>query len=154
MNYPKYDLVSNDASTIFEFISIGNNGEISKAILYASTNDENVYNLSFGNKIMSGSGQFNIDDRIITDNGDRNIILATVAWSVYIFTEKYPNYYVFFRGSTPSRTRLYRMAISNSLGEISETFSIFGAMINKNGKVMNVPFNPKNDFFGFIIKRK
>jgi hypothetical protein len=95
-----------------------------------------------------------LDDSIITNNGDRNVILATVARSVYIFTEKYPEKIVFFKGSTLGRTRLYRRAISINLEELSETFTIFGAIKNEFGNVISVPFKRNGDFFGFIIKRK
>lgn len=98
--------------------------------------------------------RYTLDDSIITNNGNRNKILATVASSVYIFTEKYPKKMVFFKGSALARTRLYRRALSINLEELSETFIIFGSIKNELGNVNSVPFKSNGDFFGFIIKRK
>jgi len=103
---------------------------------------------------MKFKKKYFLNDSTITNNGDRNIILATVAKSVYLFTEKYPNKLVFFKGSTVGRTRLYRRAISINLQELSETFTIFGAIKNEFDNVTSVAFKPNEDFFGFIIKRK
>lgn len=155
MKHLKYDLYRNTDTTIFEFKSIGTNGEITKVIVFNATQTEEIYNLAFGDLIYNEvQKKYILDDSTITDNGDRNIILATVARSVYIFTEKYPEKVVFFKGSTLARTRLYRRAISINLEELSETFIIFGAIKNEFGNIITVPFKPNGDFLGFIIKRK
>ncbi|QOG01528.1 hypothetical protein [Flavobacterium sp. MDT1-60] len=155
MKHIKYDLYRNTDTTIFEFKSIGANGEITKVIIFSATQSVEIYNLAFGDLIYNEvQKKYILDDSTITDNGDRNIILATVARSVYIFTKKYPEKMVFFKGSTLGRTRLYRRAISMNLEELSETFTIFGSIRNEFGSVISVPFKPNGDFFGFIIKRK
>lgn len=154
MNYPIYDLSSNSNSTIFSFISTGVHGDISKLIRYTITSNDKIYNLGFGNKIIINKEESLIDDLVITDNGDRDIILATVAKTTYIFTEQNPDKYVLFRGSTPSRTRLYRMAITKNYNELSKTFHIFGVHINSDGQLIDAPFDSNVDFDGFIIKRK
>lgn len=151
----KYDLYINTDTTIFEFKSIGPNGEITKVIVFNATQSSEIYNLAFGDLVYNEvQKRYTLDDSIITDNRDRNIILATVARSVYIFTEKYPEKIVFFKGSTLARTRLYRRAISINLEELSETFTIFGAIQNELGNVISIPFKANGNFFGFIIKRK
>lgn len=66
-----------------------------------------MFNLAFGDIDTDGG----IDDYHVTDNGDRNKILATVANAVDEFTRRYPMRWVYFRGSTEERTRLYRMAV-------------------------------------------
>lgn len=155
MKHIKYDLYRNSDTTIFEFKSIGSNGEITKVIIFSATQSKEIYNLAFGDLVYNEvKKRYILDDSVITDNGDRNLILSTVASSVYIFTEKYPEKIVFFKGSTLARTRLYRRAISINLEELSETFTIFGSIKNEFGNVISVPFKPNGDFFGFIIKRK
>lgn len=155
MKQLKYDLYRNSDTTIFEFKSTGKNGEITKVIVYSATQSEEIYNLAFGDLIFNGfQNKYILDESIVTNNGDRDIILGTVAISVYIFTEKYPEKMVFFKGSTIARTRLYRRVIKINLEELSETFVIFGAMKNEVGNVISVPFKPNEEFFGFIIKRK
>ncbi|KGO85742.1 hypothetical protein Q765_15105 [Flavobacterium rivuli WB 3.3-2 = DSM 21788] len=156
MNYPKYNLATNTDATVFEFVSEGTKGTIVKAIVYTVTDSEMVYNLGFGDKIIldEETGEIDVDDSVISDNGDRDMVLATVAKSAYIFTEIYPERALFFMGSTVSRTRLYRMAISKNFEEISKTFSIFGAILQVDGGIVDVPFDSKTDFYGFLIKRK
>lgn len=155
MNIPKYDLRTNTDFTLFEFKSNGPNGEIIKGIAYSVTKDETLYNLGFGDLVFDPIiNGFVIDDLAISDNGDRNLILATVAKSAYTFTEIYSDRSIFFKGSTKVRTRLYRRAISLNLKELSETFHIFGVIEDENGAILNIPFDSNGDFYGFIIKRK
>jgi len=65
-----------------------------------------------------------VNDYIKNDNKDRNKILATVAAAVYEFTSHYPDRFIFFVGSTPERTRLYRMALAINLDELNVDFEI------------------------------
>lgn len=155
MNISKYDLLTNTESTLFRFESYGTNGEISKGIAFTETKNKTLYNLAFGDLVFDPiQNIYIIDDLVVSDNGDRNEVLATVAKSAYTFSEIYPERNIFIKGSTKARTRLYRRAISLNLEELSETFHIFGAMEDKNGDVFDVPFDPNGDFYGFIIKRK
>ena len=96
----------------FEFVSEGPRGRIVKLVKYTETSVKGVYNLGFGDK-MGEEDDF--DDMVISDNKDSVRVLATVAETVYRFTNKFPNASVLATGSTPTRTRLYRIGISNSL---------------------------------------
>ena len=155
MNYPKYDFTENTQTTIFEFYSIGKYGVIEKIIKFTLTENEEVYNLGFGNKINIKGKDFSIDDSVISDNGDRDKVLATIAEAVYIFTEIHPDTYVYFTGNSESRNRLYRMAISNNFEELSMDFTIFGIVRNQVwSKTEAVPFNKAENFIGFLIKKK
>jgi hypothetical protein len=53
-------------------------------------------------------------------------VLATVAATVYAFLDKYPNVWIYATGSNKSRTRLYRMGITNNLEEILKDFEVYG----------------------------
>jgi len=157
MNYPKYDLKASTDFTIFEFMSSGIHGDIYKVIKYTVTQNPDIVNLGFGDKIniRDNNKTFDIDDLNITDNGDRNIILATIASTIYTFTTIYPNKYIFFSGSCKIRTRLYRIAISTNYKELVQTFHIFGILQNPDtGKYYDIPFNRRINFIGFLIKRK
>lgn len=109
----------------FEFESEGKIGRVPKLVAFQPTNLKGVYNLAFGDK-NADTGQIN--DKIITDNGDRDKVLATVAATVYAFTDKYPDSWVYLTGSTKSRTRLYRMGISRFLEELNEDFEVYGQL--------------------------
>lgn len=82
---------------------------------------EGYYNLAFGD-FNGNTGD--IDDKVITNNGDSLKILATVASIVYAFTGKYHEAKFFATGSSEFRTRLYRMCVTNNLEALKHDFLI------------------------------
>ena len=106
MNLKRYELRSDEEFTTFGFLSEGPKGKIEKIISFSLVNQNGLYNLAFGDvNPISGT----IDDRIVTDNGDSEKVLATVVAAVYAFCDKFPEAWVYATGSTAARTRLYRM---------------------------------------------
>lgn len=142
----KYFLESDKALTIFEFVSEGLKGRIELTIQYSLTNQRSVYNLGFG-AIDHESGV--IDDTVIINNGDTHKILSTVASSVYAFIDRHPGASVLAKGSTPARTRLYRMGITLNLTEIHRDFEVYGFSEGK----WHV-FKVKESYEAFLVKRK
>lgn len=71
-----------------------------------------------------------INDLAISNNGDRQKILATVASAVLEFTLFSPDAIIHAKGATPARTRLYQMGIALHFPEIIKLFHIKGL---KNG---------------------
>lgn len=146
MNYETYkDLKIREDFSVFDFTSEGKKGSIPKRIVFAETRWEGVYNLGFGDIGENGD----IDDYSISDNGDRNKILATVVNVVLTYTTRYPDRLIFFSGSTKNRTRLYRMAVGINLVELSEDFEIYAFV----GEEV-VPFTPNMEITAFLVKRK
>jgi hypothetical protein len=143
--YPDYKY-THDYS-VFDFVSIGKNGAIPKKITFTTTELEYVYNLAFGDVDENGD----IDDFRISDNGDRNKILATVFNVVDIYTKKFPERWIYFRGSTSERTRLYRIAVGLNLEELSEIFEIY-AFTDKQEELKL--FTKNMEISSFVIKRK
>ena len=131
---------------VFEFISIGPKGNIPKLIKYSATNLKDVYNLAFDDK-NNNSGQ--IDDTIISNNGDSEKILATVVASLYGFTEKHTEAWINAIGSTKSRTRLYRIGITKYISEIERDFEIYGLIQDEWHE-----FTLNTEYDGFLTKRK
>ena len=123
MNKPKYLYKSEEGLTFFEFFSEGPKGRIKKVVQYSETSTKNVFNLGFGDFNETTNS---IDDLSVTNNGDSLKVLATVASTVYAFTEKHPEAWIFATGSTIVRTRLYRMGITNNLAKITEDFKVYG----------------------------
>ncbi len=76
MKLPKYEIIASNSALSFEFTSVGKNGAVQKLVLYEQTDLPNVLNLGFGDKHPT-TGE--IDDLVITDNGDSEKVLATVA---------------------------------------------------------------------------
>jgi hypothetical protein len=102
--------------------------------------------LAFGDK-NTETGQIN--DRVLTDNGDRDKVLATVAATVYAFTDKYSDSWVYLIGSTKSRTRLYRMGIAKFFDELNQDFEVYGQLNDGWEK-----FKRDTEFEGFLVRRK
>ena len=146
MMFPRYELKSEETFTVFEFVSVGRNGEIPKIIQYSETNLKDFYNLGFGDRDLQ-SGE--IDDAVISDNGDSQKVLATVAASVYAFTDKYPEAWIYATGSTKSRTRLYRIGLTNNLAEITEDFELYG---QSEGEWRD--FSKGVEYDAFLVRRR
>lgn len=150
MNYDKYDSISGSKDSLeFGFTSEGPRGKFKKIVQFTQTDDPSIFNLGFGDKLENGD----IDDLIRNDNKDRNKILATIVAIIYEFTSIYSDKNVFFSGSTPERTRLYRMAISLNLNELEKDFEIFGVNFDGYRYVVNL-FESNKNYDGFIVKRK
>jgi len=109
----------------FGFESVGPNGRIMKAVRYTKINEESLYNLAFGD-FDPATGD--LDDLVVSNNGDLPKILNTVAATVYVFTTHYPAAAIFATGSTAARTRLYRMGLANNLTEIETDFVVLGLL--------------------------
>lgn len=148
MNKTKYLYKSEGFFKVFEFVSEGPKGQIRKMVQYTDTGTENVFNLAFGDYDENTD---NINDISITNNGDSTKVLATLASTVYAFTEKYPNAWVFATGSTVVRTRLYRMGITNNIEEIIADFDVYGLTTDTN---IWEEFIIGEDYEAFLITKK
>jgi hypothetical protein len=147
MMIPQYNLSVDETYTIYEFISTGKTS-ITKRVQFTKYS-ENYYNLGFGD-IDEETGV--PSDLTVSNNGDHENVLATVAECVNIFIAKYPDSLVYATGSTDSRTRLYRIGISKYLNEISEDYEIFGEIVGNKGKFEE--FQKDGKYTGFLVKRR
>ena len=147
MTKPKYLYKSEEDFLVYEFISEGPKGHIRKMVKYSFTGTENVYILGFGDFDTETN---EINDFSVTNNGDSEKVLSTVASTVYAFTQKYPTLWVLATGSTSVRTRLYRMGITNNLKEIQVDFAVFGL----NDKGLWEEFIVGEDYEAFLITKK
>jgi hypothetical protein len=146
MKLPRYELKAEKSLMVFEFISEGTKGEIPKLIKYSKTNVKDIYNLAFGDKSQE-TGE--IDDNVVSNNGDSEKVLATVVSTVFAFSDKYPDSWIFATGSTKSRTRLYRIGITKYIDEIKNDFELYG--LNENEWEI---FKKEVEYAAFLIRRK
>lgn len=146
MKYEVYaPLAIADDFSKFDFISQGPKGDIHKRIMFTPTEEKNIYNLAFGDVDEQGD----IDDYVISDNGDRDKIFSTIADFAEVYLSRYPRRWLYFEGSTAARTRLYRMAIGLHLEELSRKFDIYGRL---GERIM--PFRKNMILTAFIVKKK
>ncbi|MEI9959185.1 MAG: hypothetical protein WDM90_23380, partial [Ferruginibacter sp.] len=130
----------------FEFVSVGQKGSVTKVVRYSEINVKGFYNLGFGDKDpITGF----LSDLTVTNNGDSHKVLATVAATLYAFTDNYPNVTVIATGSTQARTRLYRMGITNNLKAIEKDFVILGLT-----ETDWEPFRKNITYGAFLVRRK
>ncbi|CAN5472316.1 hypothetical protein BH10BAC4_BH10BAC4_20400 [soil metagenome] len=125
MNLDRYSFSTNATFLDFEFESDGPNGKIKKVVRYSpqNANGHTYFNLAFGDWNEKTEG---IDDSAISNNLDRDRILATVASTVLEFTNHFPDVPVYAQGSNPARTRLYQMGISANWAAIEPLLVVFG----------------------------
>ncbi len=147
MNLDTYNLGSKPGFLSFEFTSEGPKGKIRKIIQFNKIiGQNNTYNLGFGDSDEEG----NMDDLVVSNNKDSQKILVTVATSVIIFTDNYPNALVLAQGSTPSRIRYYTMGISKHLQAIAGKFEIWGALSENEWEL----FRKNRPYKALLAKRK
>jgi hypothetical protein len=148
MNLDSYTFSTNQTFLDFEFESDGPNGKIKKVVRYSPQNANGItyFNLAFGDW---NEATETIDDESISNNSDRDKILATVAATVLEFTDHFPDILVYAKGSNQARTRLYQMGISANLSEIEPILEVYG-FYNGNWERFNRGMNYK----AFFARRK
>lgn len=146
MKLPRYEYLTEGNAELFTFVSEGPKGSIKKLIVYTQMLEKDIYNLAFGD-YNEDTGKIN--DQVITNNKDSQKVLATVASSLYVFTDKHPNVWVFATGSNTARTRLYRQGIAANIDEILTDFEVYGLQND-----LWQPFEKNEGYEAFLAKRK
>ena len=145
MNLPKYPVIASDNPFVYVFFSEGPRGRIAKGVIYSQI-EGNLFNLGFGDW---NEDRLELDDSSRSNNGDRDKVLATVAFTTLDFTDQFPNAQIVAEGSTSARTRLYQMGIADNLLEINGYFEISGFLTDAWE-----PFQRGRNYTAFLIKRK
>ncbi|MDB4873096.1 MAG: hypothetical protein JWL97_4100 [Gemmatimonadales bacterium] len=147
MNLSHYTYFARNNFKEYEFYSEGPKGRIKKVVMFTKMQDDlAIYNLAFGDEDPETGV---VSDLVTTDNKDTAMVLATVANTILDFCDRYGDHYIYARGSTIARTRLYQIGISSLLNEISMDFDIIGS---KNGILHEFQRNVNYD--AFLVKRK
>ncbi|MBK8627776.1 MAG: hypothetical protein IPN86_20100 [Saprospiraceae bacterium] len=101
---------TDEQQEVFDFYSQGPKGNIHKRIAYTPTTIPNLWQLVMGDYNIKTDV---IDFLNVTNNNDRDKVLATVGSTLYSFFSKKPSVMVYARGSTQARTRLYQIGINS-----------------------------------------
>ena len=145
MTQPAYSVDVSADGLSFEFDSVGPAGIFRKIVVYSQIPDAvDVYNLGFGDLNEQGF----IDDTVVTNNGDRNTVLATVVSTVFVFLDTFPNRRVFFKGSTDVRTQLYQRIIRTNQKTVDDLF-VFRGFVEQHWE----SFQDGADYEAFLIQR-
>lgn len=140
-----YPYSTNSSYLDYEFESIGPKGIITKVARFTEIG-KNLYNFGFGD-LDTTTGE--ISDTIVSNNGDDEKILMTVANIIYGFTGNFNGVAVFIMGTTHARTRRYQMGINKFWTQINPIFEIFGL---KNEKWEY--FSQGKNYHAFLGRRK
>ena len=147
MQNEKYNFSFDEDLINFRFDSVGQKSVIPKLVMFQKIGeDPDIYNLAFGDLDEKTN---EIDDEIITNNGDSEKVLFTVASTIYVFTHKYPYAWIVLEGSSKSRTRLYQIGISKHLEEIKIDFNVYG-LIGDDWLI----FEKNQKYEAFLIRKK
>jgi hypothetical protein len=139
-----YDMRHNMSMTQFRFTSTGAKGDIEKIVEYTIV-QKNRWNLAFG-----GINDKDWTDNIISDNNDMRIVLQTVANTVHLFFEKYPDQEVFNEPLGEQRKLLYNRIFQQKWAEISPLFFVKGMIEDDDFE----DYNPQKLFDFFLITLK
>ncbi|MBD1362915.1 hypothetical protein IDJ77_03755 [Mucilaginibacter sp. ZT4R22] len=146
MNLPHYNSTTTDFKE-YEFFSDGPKGRIKKLVTFTRMQVYPVmYNLAFGDADPE-TGLMN--DLITSNNEDRDVVLATVANTIIKFCDHYGDHFIFAKGSTPTRTRLYQMGINRLISEIGKSFDVYGMIGDEIYQ-----FQTNVNYDAFLVKRK
>ena len=156
MNYDHYaDVRFTQDYQLFLFDSVGPKGKLKKAVIYSELKDfPGIYNIGLGTIKMDDNGKEYIDGSEISDNGDRNKILATVALTALEFINKHPDSKIYLTGIDKARTRLYQMAINHAYEDLCYTFTIQGDLSENEGVYDLHPFTRNVNYTGFVIAKR
>ena len=140
---------SREEQTRYTFISSGKE-EIIKVIAFSTTRYQNILNMGFGDLMPDG----NIDDKRNSNNGDMVRVLATVIQILKTFLSNYPEYKIFFKGSTDRRTSFYQRIISIHYNELTLEYKITALIKNENGYIeVNFDKNATISYWAFYVKK-
>lgn len=146
MEHPFYEFKPNEEFLWFEFESVSSKKIVKKIVAFSPIlSNPDFYNLSLVDAFSDGS----YSDNSITNNDDLPMVMATVIRTILIFFEKNPEKKVYIEGSTPERTRLYRIIIAKEINKIRDLFHIFGIC---KGQIEI--FKPNGDYKSFVISLK
>jgi hypothetical protein len=153
MQQNSYDLSASSGESgvyIYSFQSIGPKGIILKKIEFIQLHDDSgllipFFNLAFGDTDADGS----LKDHVVSDNGDMETVLNTVAAAVEDFLIKNPEASVYAQGLTASRTWLYQRKLRKYHSLIMRDFSLWGL-----AEGTWRPFEGNINYEAFVIHKK
>ena len=145
MDKPTYNLKTSSDKLRYFFESQGLT-TIQKAIIYIPIdNNPTVHELTFGDIIDDGF----VDFLNVSNNQDLEMIMITVIKTISLYFEEYPDNMIYFRGSTPSRTRLYRAIIAKQIDKLKLSHQVYGLQEENHLEI----FDKTHSYIGYLIQK-
>jgi hypothetical protein len=144
MNQPTYNVEYLFDKDSYVFESIGPNGSIYKVVIFSEI-ENGKYNLGFGDYDLLTN---DIDDKIVSDNGDMVKVIATVVGIALKFLSENPMTYIYIKGSTTLRTQLYNRIINRNYDDLIQSYEIYGSQ-NDISEV----FQKNTPYESFLIRK-
>lgn len=141
-----YKISEDKAEFTYQFISEGTKGQIKKIVRFVKIGKANYFQFGFGdwNEEIQ-----DVDDKVVTNNKDTTKVLATLGVIIEHFTNIFPDAWIFAQANSSTRTRFYRIILSQNLALIQEKYQLLGLL-----KGVWKPFIPNKTYTAFLIKRK
>lgn len=145
MKMARYPFEKYTEKYYYDFYSMGPNGIVRKLVCFQLSDNIpfQTFNLAFGDANESSD---EIDDRVVTNNLDSLKVLFTVALIVLEFLRYRPGVWIYARGNTSARNRLYRMWIGKFWNEIDQYFTVLGYIDG-----CHYPFEREINYEGFMF---
>jgi hypothetical protein len=151
-----YPFLSEDYSAesdvlFFTFLSQGEE-VIPKAVAFTpiERSGNKYYNWGFGDLVIdAATGEFFVNDKIESNNGDVKSVFYTVVSTLSIFFDMHPEATVYVEGSNRQRTKIYSGLIIRHWKQIAPFYNIMGY---HNGKIRAFSFDLSFEYL--LISRK
>lgn len=125
------------------FISVGKKGYITKGMRFVQLY-ESLYNLVLGD---FDTKLENLDDKIISDNGDMPKVIATVFKIIIDFLTRNPDKTIYIQANTELKQRLYLRIVRNNYGKIASICNVLGVLRNHEAEA----FDLTHEYIAFLI---
>jgi hypothetical protein len=148
---PYLNIETSSDFQVYDFESTGKEKNKKRVRFDLIDKPEQIYNLALCTILSDGTE----DCETASRNGDMDPVLETTAHIAIIYTNRFPDRKVFFRGSNEVRSRKYQIGIARYLEVVMKDFFIEGLLINNLNKIiLREPFQNGKNYTGFIFTRK
>lgn len=135
---------ASEDSLSFAFDSISGQRIIRKKAEFVLISAD-LYNFAFGDV----NEEDEIDDFVVSNNKDMDKVFATLIQILITFLKTHKGKGVYFKGSTPSRTRMYQIILNKERANWEGLLAVYGSY---NGNLM--PFETDHRYNSFIVELK
>lgn len=142
MNFPPYLFDHSTDGLVYAFESISNERTVQKYVIFTLIKTD-CYNLALVD--LDEDGQ--LSDTTISNNHDMERVLSTVIQVILTFLKENTRAEIAFSGSTPERTRLYRVIINKYSYEVIDTILVHGILANQEREV----FQSNRPYTSFVL---